>query len=120
MQDTRSFFPLYAPSAGTGTGSLLPSTTVAGTTSAVASAQFAGSADRNSFTQIQIANTSAAWAYVNFGNKLGTLTAATVASHYPVAPGAVVVVSVNPEVSCASVILSTGTGNVIFTRGEGI
>jgi len=45
-----------------------------------------------------------------------------VASGYPVAPGAVVVVSVDSEVSGASVILAAGAtaGNVIFTRGEGL
>jgi hypothetical protein len=73
--------------------------------------------------QIQIANTTNGWAYVNFGNlAIGAVTAATVATGYPVAPGAVVVVTVGGDVNGASVILASGAtaGSVIFTRGEGL
>jgi hypothetical protein len=118
MEDTRPFAPLYGPSTGTTAGGLRTSTTVAGTTSAVASTAFYGGPGAG-FDQIQIANTSASWAYVNFG-VVGVLAAATVAASYPVAPGAVVVVTVAAEVNGASVILSTGTGNVIFTIGSGL
>jgi hypothetical protein len=121
--EIRAFAPLYGPSAAantTGTaGSLLPSTTVSATSSAVASGIFAGGVTSGR-AQLQIANTSGAWAYVNFGNVGIGVTAATVAAGYPVAPGAVVVVSVDPEVNGASVILGTGTGTVVFTRGEGL
>lgn len=118
MQDTRAFYPLYSPSTGKTAGTLLPSVTVAATTSAVASTAFPGNGN---FPQIQIANKSASWAQVNFGNlTTGTLIAATVAAGYPVGPGAVVVVTVDKEVNAASVILDSGTGNVIFTRGEGL
>lgn len=116
--ETRAFAPLYSPSAGPGAGNLQGSVTVAATTSAVASTVFPGT-QTNGVCQIQIANTTANWAYVNFG-MLGSLSAATVAAGYPVAPGAVVVVSVNSEVTAASVILGAGSGNVIFTRGEGL
>ena len=117
--ETRAFAPLYSPSAGQGAGNLQASVTVAAVaTGATASTVFPGT-QQNGACQIQIANTAANWAYVNFGI-VGVLAAATVASGYPVAPGAVVVVSVNSEVTGASVILGSGSGNVIFTRGEGL
>lgn len=120
--ETRAFAPLYAPGAGTAQGGLLTSTTVAASTSAAASTQFSGS-NTNAMVQIQIANTTNGWAYVNFGNlQISAVTAATVAAGYPVAPGAVVVVTVGGDVNGASVILAAGStsGSVIFTRGEGL
>lgn len=122
MHDSRAFAPLYTPSTQNPNvaGSLQPSTTVAATDAAGASDRFSGT-ENNNFTQMQIANLSTSWAYVNFG-VFGAVVAATVAASYPVAPGAVVVVTVHPEVSGASVILGTAaaTGNVIFTRGDGL
>jgi hypothetical protein len=119
--ETRAFQPFYSPNAGTVAGTLQPSTSIAASTSAATnSVAFSGSLN-NQAVQIQIANTTNGWAYVNFG-VVGNVTAATVAAGYPVAPGAVVVVSVAEEVSAASVILASGStaGNVIFTRGEGL
>lgn len=120
--ETRAFQPLYTPATGTGlSGSLSPSTTIGASTSAAAnSAPFSGTTN-NQIVQIQIANQTTAWAYVNFGT-FGNVTAATVAASYPVAPGAVVVVSVANEVNAASVILAAGgtAGSVTFTRGEGL
>jgi hypothetical protein len=120
--ETRAFEPQYAPGVGQAQGSLLPSVTVAAVaTGATASTQFAGNLSGNGKNQIQIANQAAAWAFVNFGSlEFGAITPATVASSYPVPPNTVVVVSVTSEVSGASVILQTGTGNVTFTRGEGL
>ncbi len=126
MNELRSFAPLYSQTQLAGNpvapvpGSLQPSVTVAAVDTATASAKFAGTND-NTYVQIQIANLSTSWAYVNFG-QFGAVVAATVAASYPVAPGSVVVVSVDPEVTGASVILGTAaaTGNVILTRGEGI
>jgi hypothetical protein len=117
MSDTRSFYPVYGPSVGLTAGTLVSSVTVAASTTHAASALLGPSL--SGFYQMQIANTTTGWAYVNFG-VFGAVAAATVATGYPVAPGAVVVVSVQPEVTGADVILSTGTGSVIFTRGEGI
>jgi hypothetical protein len=123
--ETRAFQPLYQPQGATpaGTGTLMPSVTVASTTSAVASTAFPGTTN-NTQCQIQIANTTASWVFVNFGavGVGNTVTAATVATGYPVAPGAVVVVSVAPEVNGASVIGAAGSagGSVVFTRGEGL
>lgn len=127
MQDTQSFAPAYRKAtvvSGTATaGTLLASVTVTGSeASATASAQIP-SGNPNDNTQIQIANTTNQWAYVNFGVLRLTVTAATVANSYPVAPGAVVVVTVNPEVDAASVILGAAPGTntaVIFTRGAGV
>jgi hypothetical protein len=122
VQDTQAFAPFYKVSRnGTQTGTLMPSITVAATagganpSGVIPAANSGGSA-------IQIANTATSWAYVNFGaiRDAQTVTAATVAASYPVAPGAMVVVSVDPEVNGASVILASGTGNVIFTRGNGV
>jgi hypothetical protein len=116
--ETRRFAPLYTPASSATPGSLLPSVTVVGAITATASAVFTGMLN-NQFVQIQIANQSTAWAFVNFG-VFGSVTPATVAASFPVAPNASVIVSVSNEVTGASVILATGTGNVTFTRGEGI
>lgn len=117
MNDTRPFAPLYTPTVpGVAAGTLEDSVTVAASTVAAASDRFPGTTDNN-FTQIQIANRSTADAHVNFGVH-GAVVAATAAS-YPVAPLSVVVVTVHPEVTGASVILDAGTGDVIFTRGAG-
>lgn len=129
MNEQRSFAPLYTTTQYTGNpavasgGSLQPSVTVAAVDTATASAKFPGTND-NTYVQFQIANitvATASWAYVNFG-QFGAVTAATVATGYPVPPGSVVVVSVDPEVTGASVIMGTAaaTANVVFTRGEGI
>jgi hypothetical protein len=117
--ETRAFAPTYTPTTASYAGTLLASTTIAASTSAATnSTPFTGIAF-SGLQQIQISNTTTAWAYVNFG-VVGTIIAATVAAGYPVAPGTVVVVSVAQEVNAASVILGTGSGNVIFTRGEGV
>lgn len=126
MQDNQSFAPNYkrsVPVSGGASvqGALWPSVTVTASAAAAASTEILGAPGN---TAMQIANTTTAWAYVNFGNlKVAAVTAATVATGYPVAPGAVVVVTVDPEVNGASVILSaasTGDTSVIFTRGIGL
>lgn len=125
MSEVRAFEPLYSPtgpSGGTGVatpqGTLQPSVTLAATAASSATAVFPGSVT-NYKQQIQIANQASVWAFVNFG-AFGNIAAATVAGSYPVAPGAVVVVTVDKEVTGATVILATGTGSVTFTRGEGL
>lgn len=130
MQEVRSFAPLYkkavVPNSGSLVqGSLITSTTVtASEASATASGQIQGAGrTNNNFCQIQISNTTSAWAYVNFGSlSIAAVTAATVAASYPVGPGATVVVTVDPEVDGASVILGaapSGSALVTFTRGGG-
>jgi redox-sensitive bicupin YhaK (pirin superfamily) len=127
MQDSQSFAPNYkrsVPVAGGASvqGALIASVTVAASAAAAASTEILASPGANN--AMQIANTTTAWAYVNFGNlRVAAVTAAAVATGYPVAPGAVVVVTVDQEVNGASVILgaaSTGDTSVIFTRGVGL
>lgn len=121
--ETRAFAPMYTPSAGNAQGTISPSTTItASVAAATNAAPFSGNTGSNYQQQMQIANTTTSWAYVNFG-VFGNVLAATVAASYPVAPGAVVVVTVDKEVSAASVILGVAPGTltgVIFTRGEGV
>jgi len=113
-----AFAPLYI------TNTFAASITVAANAaSATASAQFPQNfvgTDTYPNCQLQIANIStSAWAYVNVGI-FGSVTAATVAASYPIAPGSVVIITVDSTVTGASVILSTSTGNVIFTVGSGV
>src|SRR6266404_1171745 len=113
--ETRAFAPLYKKSIpGTANGVLIASVTASASNSSATITLPAG----NNSNQIQIANTTTAWAYVNFGVD-GNVTAATVAASYPVPPGLTRIVSIDSEVTGASVILGTSTGSVIFTRGEG-
>jgi aspartate 1-decarboxylase len=116
---TWAFNALYKKSANGGVapfGTLISSVTIAASTSAAA-----GVLPNTSTNSVQIANTTNGWAFVNFGVS-GNVTAATVAAGYPVAPGAVVVVTVDDEVNGASVILAAGStsGSVIFTCGSGL
>lgn len=123
MHDTIAFYPMYVASAQVPvaqTGTLQLSTTLAATDAAQSTARFAG-VDKNAYLQIRVANASTAWAWVNFG-VFGSLVAAAVGTGYPIAPGSVEVITVDEEVTAASVILGTAaaTGNVTFTRGAGI
>jgi hypothetical protein len=124
MYDQRPFAPLYGPNAGTAAGSFLASITVTGSNSAAASAALPGSVTGNSdLNQIQIANTTTSWAYVNMGRNTTEIVAATVAASFPVAPGVTRTLTVNSEVAAVSVILGTAPGTntaVIFTRGTGV
>lgn len=119
--ETGAFAPLYTKSNPPAQGGLLASVSVTASVAAAASTAFLGNPQSR---QVQIANTTNQWAYVNFGNLVvGAVTAATVAASYPVAPGAVIVVSLDIDVNSASVILGgapTGSALVTFTRGEGI
>lgn len=120
--ETRAFQPLYTPATGTGaSGTLSPSTGISASTAAATTAVPFSGTTNNQICQIQIANTTNAFAFINFG-VFGSVVAATVANSYPVAPGAVVVVSVAPEVNSASAILAAGgtAGVIVFTRGEGL
>jgi hypothetical protein len=120
MAQTWAFNPLYKRSGTGGTnpnGVLVPSVTISASTSAAS-----GTLPNSSTNQVQIANQTAAWCYVNFGTTTTNIVAATVASSYPVAPGGVVVVTVDDEVGAASVILAAGgtAGSVTFTCGNGL
>jgi hypothetical protein len=123
MYDLRPFAPLYGPNAGGGAGSFIASLTVTGAVTAnsgVLPGNVTGNSDMN---QIQIANTTTAWAYVNMGRDTTTVPAATVAASFPVAPGTSAIITVNSEVAAVSVILGAAPGTstgVVFTRGAGI
>lgn len=108
-----AFAPLYTVT-GTNAGTLLASVTLAATAASQPIALPAGQGSN----QVQITNQSAVWAYVNFGIA-GAVPAATAAASYPVGPGLSSIVSVNSEVSGATCILASTTGNVTFTRGSG-
>lgn len=118
--ETWAFNPLYTNTGNQGApvGTLMASVTLAATAAAQPVVLPGGNA---TVAQIQIANQTAAWAYVNFGIA-GSVTAATVAAGYPVAPGGVVVLTVATEVTGASCILAAGAagGSVTFTRGNGL
>lgn len=128
--ETRSFYPMYLRSSETAVaggpstvnaGTLSPSVTATAGIAASASPIFPGT-DRNNYVQIQIANKTSVWVHVNFG-VFGAVVAATLAAGYPIGPGSVVVVSVDPEVTGASVISDgapAAATAVVFTRGEGI
>lgn len=123
MYDTKPFQPLYGPNAGSAAGSFSTSVTVTGSNSAAASAALPGPASNSDLNQIQIANTTTSWAYVNVARNTTEIIAATVAASFPVAPGVSRTITVNSEVAAVSVILGTAPGTntaVIFTRGTGI
>jgi hypothetical protein len=118
MSEIYAFAPLYIHSGNAGVGgNLVASVTISATTSAASAALPITSTD-----QVQIANQTTAWAFVNFGLNTTQITAATVAASYPVAPGAVVVVTLDSEVAAVSCILAAGAtaGNVTFTLGNGL
>ncbi len=123
MNELRPFFILYnrtwQPSGII--GETLPSVTVAAVdATSVPSAVFPGQSGNNGQVQIQIANKTNVWVHVNFGI-FGAVVAANI-NDYPVAPGSVVVVSVDSEVSGATVFANGAPGgstSVMFTRGSG-
>jgi len=128
--DIRPFAPLYYKTQyrmnpdNTSTiafqGQLAPSVTVAAVdATAVASTVIPGTGNDTNL-QIQIANKTSVWVHVNFGHLEGGETVRAAAlTDYPVAPGSVVVVTVDPEVNAASVFANgapAASTSVIFTR----
>jgi len=117
----------FAPLNGGGTG-FITSLTIAATGTASAIVQLPGNtsnavtavaAEPLFYKQIQVANQASVWAYVNIGGVGCAL--ATVAHSYPVAPGGVIIMTINGLHTYVSVILDVaGSGNVIFTRGQGM
>lgn len=81
----------------------------AGTTST--SAGLAGAGE-----SVVVTNTSGALAYIRFGAD-STVVATT--GDMPVLPNARVMLSANPLVTHAAAMLSSGSGMVLFTRGDG-
>lgn len=65
---------------------------------------------------VVVTNTATSVAYVRFGsNAAVTATAADM----PVLPNSRVLLALNPLISYAAAVLTTGTGSVLFTRGDG-
>lgn len=127
--DTRPFSPIYRNTRYTQAGTTstlsqqgqceLSVTVTSNGTTPVASTQLPAVSPSN-FCQVQISNTTDKWAFVNFGI-FGNVRAAG-QTDYPVAPGAVQVVTVPSEADGASVVLQAAAGSltaVIFTRGSG-
>ena len=121
MNDTKAFAPFYRVSypVASQAGTFMPSITVAATAGG-ANASAILPPPSSGGNALQIANThTTAWAHVNVGI-FGNVTAATVADSFPVPPLSAKVISIDPEVTGASVIMSAGAANVIFTRGNGV
>jgi hypothetical protein len=118
--ETWAFNPLYSNSGlqGSPVGTLVASVTIAATTAAAAGLL---PGPNTGPKQIEFTNQTGAWAYINLGIA-GSVTAATVASGYPLAPGADKVITIADEVTGWSVILAAGAtaGSVTATRGNGI
>jgi hypothetical protein len=83
--------------------------TIAATTT-VATAALPGNGE-----SVLVYNASAAIAFVRVG---GSATTATV-NDVPVPPGARMLMQCGAYASLVAVLLSTGTGNVLFVRGSG-
>jgi hypothetical protein len=116
-----AFNPLYTRSGlggGSPAGTLIASVTIAASTAATPGLLPGGN---SSARQIEFTNQTGSWAYINVGIQ-GSVTAATIATGYPIAPGGDKVISVCDEVTGWSVILAAGAaaGSVTATRGTGV
>jgi hypothetical protein len=65
---------------------------------------------------VVVTNTTGSLAYVRFGSDANVV--ATVAD-MPVLPNSRVMLGVNSIIGYAAVVLATGAGSVLFTRGDG-
>lgn len=65
---------------------------------------------------VVVTNAAASIAYVRFGSD-STVSAST--TDMPVLPNSRVLLGLNPLISYAAAVLTSGTGNILFTRGDG-
>jgi len=65
---------------------------------------------------VVVTNTAGALAYVRFG---ADPSVAATAADMPVLPGTRVMLAANPLITHAAAILVSGSGGVLFTRGDG-
>lgn len=65
---------------------------------------------------VVVTNTAGSLAYVRFGAD-STVTASS--ADMPVLPNSRVLLAVNPLITYAAVVLASGAGTVLFTRGDG-
>ena len=63
-----------------------------------------------------VTNTTGSLAFVRFG---ADATVAASASDMPVLAGSRVIIAANPLITYAAVVLASGTGLVLLTRGDG-
>lgn len=89
----------------------------AGTASIAASTTSASAALVGGGQAVLVYNATAATAFFVLGN--GTTLTATAAAGTPVPAGARMLVDGGPFLNRAAVVLSTGTGTVYFTLGDG-
>ena len=97
------------------TGSIQPFRP-AGTVSVPATTSSANVALGGGGESVLVTNTGNNLAYVRFGAD-SSVSASSV--DMPVLPSSQVLLSVNPLIKYAAAILANGTGNVLFTRGDG-
>ena len=88
----------------------------AGTVSLAAGTSSASVALAGGGESVVVTNTAAALVFVRFG---ADLTVAASAADMPVLPGARVMLAANPLITYAAAVLASGTGAVLFTRGDG-
>jgi len=88
----------------------------AGTVSLAAATSSASVALAGGGESVVVTNTAAALAFVRFG---ADPTVAASAADMPVLPGARVMLAANPLITYAAAVLASGTGAVLFTRGDG-
>lgn len=65
---------------------------------------------------VVVTNTTTSLAFVRFG---ADLTVAASASDMPVLAGSRVMIAINTLITSAAAVLSSGSGAVLFTRGDG-
>lgn len=94
------------------TSAFRPTGTVAlNTITTSASIQLAGGGE-----SVVVTNTTASLAYVRFG---GDPSVTASSADMPVLPISRVVLSVNSLIAYAAAMLASGSGSVLFTRGDG-
>jgi hypothetical protein len=120
VQDTQAFAPFYKVSVPTSqVGTLLKTVTHSAASAPSETSAFPGVAP-NTMTQLQITNCAAtSFAFVNLGIA-GAVVTVDATTGYPIPPLSTRTVSINPEVTAASVAMSAGSGIVRFTRGGGV
>lgn len=65
---------------------------------------------------VVVTNIATSLAYVKFGSDL---TVSASSADMPILPNSRAVLSVNSLVACVAAVLTTGSGTVLFTRGDG-
>lgn len=65
---------------------------------------------------VVVTNTAASTVFVRFGSD-STISASTM--DMPILPSSRAILALNPLISHAAAVLTSGTGNILFTRGDG-